>query len=91
MSKEIKSLYCPQCKKQKKFENSPQGYSGFMIFTLIILAICLFFIPLLGWLGSIVCILAIFTDKKDQNKFYCSECGYTIEINKKNKQSYFVK
>ena len=91
MPKEIKSLYCPQCKKQKKFENNPKKKTGGQILGCLLLAFIfilagylfwsvLSVISILFWIGSLCCLLSIFVDEKESEKFYCSECGTIIEV-----------
>lgn len=76
MRKEIKRLYCPICERTMKFENNPSHVGCGGVVWRIILASLFAFIPLIGWLLSLICIISIFYDTNDDDTFYCCQCGY---------------
>ena len=83
MNKEIRSLFCPQCKKTTKFENNPQSLSAGGVLWKLICALGWLLIPFIGWIFSIYLIIQIFTEKKDTKKFYCCTCGTCVNLSKK--------
>ncbi|MBQ7633855.1 MAG: hypothetical protein IJS88_07070 [Alphaproteobacteria bacterium] len=40
----------------------------------IIGAVLLLIVPVIGWIGSIFLIVTLFTDKKNKEDYYCTEC-----------------
>lgn len=69
------NTYCFQCKKRVKAETHPEHIDVSSIVLRIIGAVLLLIIPVIGWIGSIFLIVTLFTDKKNKEDYYCTECG----------------
>ena len=84
MAKEIRNMFCPECKKNVKAENFPQHIGPFGILLRIVLAFIFLFIPAIGIIFAILLLISIFTDTKKDEIFYCSHCG-TVCLERKEK------
>lgn len=77
------NCYCPECKKNRKCENFPEGLNGLdwagrLIFALIFLFIC----PII----SIIVVIVACKEKKHTNVFYCCECGAKVDAANRNQR-----
>lgn len=82
MTKQIKSLYCPECGKKTKFENNPESKSAWGVFCTIIDCMLWCIIPVLGWGIALYKIISLFTKKDKEDLFYCCTCGTCIRVKK---------
>lgn len=82
MTKQIRSLYCPECGRKTRFENNPETKSAGKVFWTIIDCMLWCIIPILGWGIALYKFISLFTKKDKENLFYCCTCGFCIKTKK---------